>query len=172
QYLSPDPIGLLGGLNPYGYVHCPTGWVDPFGLAGGKGNKGEPVKPKTPEVVELDPKTIRFSQTSVNDTAEITQSMKAKGWDGDPIDVIRMKDGGLTTIDNTRVLAASRAGINVKARVHDGSTPIPQEFIRRFTTSKGVPSTWEEAINLRIGKQNAGYRKRYPNGSTVIGSSD
>ncbi len=41
QYLSPDPIGLLGGLNPYGYVHCPTGWVDPFGLAGGKGNKGE-----------------------------------------------------------------------------------------------------------------------------------
>ncbi len=34
QYLSPDPIGLLGGLNPYGYVHCPTGWVDPFGLSG------------------------------------------------------------------------------------------------------------------------------------------
>ncbi|PHM22095.1 RHS repeat-associated core domain-containing protein [Xenorhabdus ehlersii] len=172
QYISSDPIGLMGGFNPYSYVHNPSKWVDPYGLAGGKGNKGEPVKPKTPEVVELDPKTIRFSQTSVNDTAEITQSMKAKGWDGDPIDVIRMKDGGLTTIDNTRVLAASRAGINVKARVHDGSTPIPQEFIRRFTTAKGVPSTWEEAINLRIGKQNAGYRKRYPNGSTVIGSSD
>ncbi|NBM55458.1 type IV secretion protein Rhs [Proteus sp. G2669] len=34
QYISPDPIGLLGGFNPYGYVHCPTGWVDPFGLAG------------------------------------------------------------------------------------------------------------------------------------------
>ena len=34
QYLSPDPIGLLGGFNPYGYVHCPTGWVDPFGLCG------------------------------------------------------------------------------------------------------------------------------------------
>ncbi|MER1962863.1 RHS domain-containing protein, partial [Proteus vulgaris] len=33
QYISPDPIGLLGGFNPYGYVHCPTGWVDPFGLA-------------------------------------------------------------------------------------------------------------------------------------------
>ena len=24
----------MGGLNPYGYVHCPTGWVDPFGLCG------------------------------------------------------------------------------------------------------------------------------------------
>nr|WP_264484604.1 RHS repeat-associated core domain-containing protein [Proteus sp. NMG38-2] len=34
QYISPDPIELLGGFNPYGYVHCPTGWVDPFGLAG------------------------------------------------------------------------------------------------------------------------------------------
>nr|WP_231039854.1 RHS repeat-associated core domain-containing protein [Proteus alimentorum] len=34
QYISPDPIGLLGGFNPYGYVHCPTGWVDPFGVAG------------------------------------------------------------------------------------------------------------------------------------------
>ena len=28
--------------------------------------------------------------------------MKAKGWDGDPIDVVRMPDGNLTTIDNTR----------------------------------------------------------------------
>ncbi|EPK6163963.1 RHS repeat-associated core domain-containing protein [Providencia stuartii] len=34
QSISPDPIGLLGGLNPYGYVHCPTGFIDPFGLAG------------------------------------------------------------------------------------------------------------------------------------------
>ncbi|MBQ0215457.1 hypothetical protein KAH51_18635 [Proteus vulgaris] len=34
QYISPDPIGLLGGFNPYGYVHCPTGSVDPFRLAG------------------------------------------------------------------------------------------------------------------------------------------
>ncbi|MBD2788135.1 RHS domain-containing protein, partial [Xenorhabdus sp. DI] len=34
QYISPDPIGLLGGVNPYGYVHNPVGWVDPWGLAG------------------------------------------------------------------------------------------------------------------------------------------
>ncbi len=32
QYISPDPIGLMGGLNPYGYVHNPLSWVDPFGL--------------------------------------------------------------------------------------------------------------------------------------------
>ncbi|MDC9598287.1 scabin-related ADP-ribosyltransferase [Xenorhabdus anantnagensis] len=28
-------------MNPYSYVHNPTGWVDPYGLAGGVGNKGD-----------------------------------------------------------------------------------------------------------------------------------
>ncbi|MBD2816679.1 type IV secretion protein Rhs [Xenorhabdus sp. Flor] len=32
QYISADPIGLLGGVNPYGYVHNPTNRIDPFGL--------------------------------------------------------------------------------------------------------------------------------------------
>lgn len=32
QYVSPDPIGLKGGLNPYGYVKNPLKWIDPFGL--------------------------------------------------------------------------------------------------------------------------------------------
>ncbi|MFP1814032.1 RHS repeat-associated core domain-containing protein, partial [Lonsdalea quercina] len=33
QYISPDPIGLAGGLRPQGYVHNPLEWVDPLGLA-------------------------------------------------------------------------------------------------------------------------------------------
>ncbi len=33
QYLSPDPIGLLGGIRPQGYVHNPLELCDPFGLA-------------------------------------------------------------------------------------------------------------------------------------------
>ncbi|WP_276207157.1 RHS repeat-associated core domain-containing protein, partial [Lonsdalea iberica] len=32
QYISPDPIGLAGGLRPQGYVHNPLEWVDPLGL--------------------------------------------------------------------------------------------------------------------------------------------
>ncbi|WP_269769939.1 RHS repeat-associated core domain-containing protein, partial [Pectobacterium parmentieri] len=32
QYLSPDPIGLLGGIRPRGYVHNLLEWVDPLGL--------------------------------------------------------------------------------------------------------------------------------------------
>nr|WP_261804217.1 RHS repeat-associated core domain-containing protein [Serratia marcescens] len=34
QYLSPDPIGLAGGIRPQGYVHNPLEWIDPLGLAG------------------------------------------------------------------------------------------------------------------------------------------
>jgi RHS repeat-associated protein len=33
QYISQDPVGLQGGSRPYGYVHDPTSYVDPLGLA-------------------------------------------------------------------------------------------------------------------------------------------
>jgi RHS repeat-associated protein len=41
QYISSDPIGLAGGFSPYSYVHNPAKWVDPYGLAGSVGNKGD-----------------------------------------------------------------------------------------------------------------------------------
>jgi uncharacterized protein RhaS with RHS repeats len=31
----------LGGVNPYGYVHNPLGWVDPLGLTGCSAYKGK-----------------------------------------------------------------------------------------------------------------------------------
>jgi RHS repeat-associated protein len=33
-YISKDPISISGGMNVYGYVHDPNGWVDIFGLSG------------------------------------------------------------------------------------------------------------------------------------------
>ena len=33
RYISPDPIGLAGGLQLFAYVPSPLGWIDPLGLA-------------------------------------------------------------------------------------------------------------------------------------------
>jgi len=33
RYASNDPLGLTAGPNPQAYVHNPTGWIDPLGLA-------------------------------------------------------------------------------------------------------------------------------------------
>ena len=113
----------------------------------------------------LNPNKIRFSQSSVNGSQEIIENMAKNGWVGDPIDVVKMSDGGLTTIDNTRVVAARAAGIDVQAVVHNADYLLPEHLIERFTTKKGVPKTWGEAIELRIGKQNSGFRANNQYGS-------
>jgi len=48
SYLSPDPIGLAGGLRPNGYVHNPNTYTDPLGLA---------------DVPTLPPKSVYSDQT-------------------------------------------------------------------------------------------------------------
>lgn len=113
----------------------------------------------------INPNEIRFSQSSVNGADDIITSMKKDGWVGDSIDVVKMPDGSYTTIDNTRVAAAREAGINVQANVHNYNDPLPSNFVNRFTTPKGVPSTWGDATNLRILKQNSAFRGNYPSGS-------
>ena len=112
----------------------------------------------------INPNEIRYSQSSANGSSDIIQSMKANGWQGDPIDVVEMPDGIYTTIDNTRVVSAREAGINVEANVHGYNDPLPSEYIERFTTKKGVPKTWGEAIELRVSKQKASFRNGNPYG--------
>jgi hypothetical protein len=118
--------------------------------------------------VSLKPETVRLSQNSVNGAAPIIDSMRANGWAGPPIDVVRMPDGGLTAVDNTRVVASRHAGIELRAVVHPFDEPLKDpNLTNRFATPKGVPSTWGEAISLRIGKQAASYRNKYPMGSPL-----
>jgi RHS repeat-associated protein len=121
-------------------------------------------------VKTINPNEIRYSQSSVNGAQKIIDSLKANGWMGDPIDVVRMSDGNLTTIDNTRVLAAKNAGIDVKAVVHGANDPIPPDMAVRFTSKTGeIPKTWGEAVNNRINNQNSTYRTTNPNGAYIIG---
>lgn len=163
------------GLNLYAYCNSnPVMYSDPSGFAKEtcKSKVGGECDSES-GTATINPNDIRFSQSSVNGASEIIDSMKAKGWDGDPIDVVRMPDGNLTTIDNTRVLAARYAEIDVQANVHAFDEVLPQDLdlIERLTTPKGVPRTWGDAVLLRIGKQNSGYRNTYPLGSNIIGWS-
>ena len=45
--------------------------------------------------------SVRFSQRTVGGgSGSMARSMRSVGWVGDPIDVVRMADGGLTSVDN------------------------------------------------------------------------
>jgi RHS repeat-associated protein len=166
SYLTPDPLGLTPAPNPHTYVRNPQVLTDPLGLAPCTGN--DPVG--TDGVASLAPSGVRLSQSSVNGAAEIIDSMRANGWVGAPIDVVRMPDDAFTTIDNTRVVAAHQAGIDVQAMIHEFNDSLPADQIARFTTRKGgVPSTWGDGVLNRIGIQNSLFRTTYPLGSPFTG---
>jgi RHS repeat-associated protein len=111
--------------------------------------------------------SIRFSQSSVNGLEEIAKSMQENGWKGDPIDIVKMEDNIYTTVDNTKLLAAQKVGIDVKATAHDFSEPIPEEMAKRFAAKDGtLPKTWGEAVKNRVGNQNKSFRTN-TNGSFV-----
>ncbi|MDU8925696.1 RHS repeat-associated core domain-containing protein, partial [Pasteurellaceae bacterium LIM206] len=67
QYISSDPIGLLGGFNPYGYVFNPTVFVGPLGLA-----PAVPPYNTTPledDVIRYKPRDVLTPQAGGRDTA-------------------------------------------------------------------------------------------------------
>lgn len=125
---------------------------------------------------------IGFSQTRskqqrtfIND---LVDGVERNGFISEPrkseyMDVVRMPDGKLTSLDRTRPLAARRAGIRDEARVFNFDDPLPDDldYVARFLGSKGeVPKTFGEAALNRIGKQESRLVKAHPFGSPIIGS--
>ncbi|WP_254600215.1 RHS repeat domain-containing protein [Burkholderia contaminans] len=53
RFISPDPIGLVGGINLYQYAPNPISWIDPWGLSCG------PTKAARPQKVVNDLKDFR-----------------------------------------------------------------------------------------------------------------
>jgi hypothetical protein len=131
-------------------------------------------------LVELDPGLIRTTQTTVKRQGEtlpaLVESMKRDGFVVEPkrlIDVVRMPDGKLTSLDTTRILAAERAGIKIEARVFDYTDRLPNDldYISRFIGRRGeVPVTFGDAVTNRVGRQNGSYPKLYPYGAPYVGT--
>ncbi len=111
--------------------------------------------------------SIRFSQRTANGIDEIAESMQKNGWQGDPIDIVKMEDNMYTTVDNTRLTAAQKAGIDVKANVHNYDDAISPEQAARFRNKKtgDLPSTWGEAVENRILNQGKKFSEKYQKGT-------
>jgi len=129
-------------------------------------------------LVELDPKLIKTTQTTTKQQGAtlkaLTNSMKENGFVVEPdklIDVVRMQDGSLTSLDNTRIAAADLAGVKVKARVSnfDDLLPDDADFVSRFVGRNGeIPKTFGEAVENRVSNQKKVFRETYPLGSPFI----
>jgi hypothetical protein len=123
--------------------------------------------------VLLDASSIKFSQSSVNGVGDIASSMAKNGWLGGPITVVRMSDGSLITVDNTRVVAAALTNTPVKAVIVDAGATISESQAFRFLGRNGtVPNTWGDAVLNRLQNQSSIFRNTYPNGSPITGISN
>ena len=98
---------------------------------------------------------------------DLVSSMKKDGWKGDPVDVIKMSDGKMTSMDNTRIIAAREAGVKVEANIRGYDEKLTSSEVERFSDRKHsfVPQTWGEAITGRINKQSGGFSTNNPYGS-------
>ena len=121
------------------------------------------------EPINVDPSEIGFSQATISYKKyrrdensqkvsytydDIVASMIADGWNGAPLNVVQMPDGNLTTIDNTRLLAAKEAGIKAKIVIHKFNDAISDNLANEYARpNMAAPKTWHEAIQSRIDDQ-------------------
>jgi len=137
---------------------------------------GTHVKPVS---VSLDAEATRFTQNTVSfhKTDRLTgekytlddmiESMRSDGWKGEPVDAVRMPDGGISSVDNTRVLAAREANIPLEANVHEPTDLLTDHELERFDPTKGdAVETWGDvALNRIQGQRPRVWRESNPFGS-------
>lgn len=103
--------------------------------------------------VALQTAGIRFSQNTVSGPTYVqgrqiplpclATQMRILGYRSEPIDVVTMPDGKLTSLDNRRLWAAQQAGLEtIPARVHHWNEPAPKSWGRkRFKASREIRQT-------------------------------
>jgi len=150
-------------------------------------SSGAPVSGITRNVDDLD--AVWLSSQEVRQSQQSVSYLKNRGAGysmddisrtfasnpGDPrlmIDVVRMPDGGLTSLDNTRIAVLNaQGGGQILGRVRAFDDPLIQAEIDRFTirgSQPRVPETWGDAVTFRIEKQGDQFRNLYPYGTTQI----
>jgi len=137
RYISQDPIGLEGGLNPFAFLADPFLESDVFGLA-----------------TWVDPSTLNYSQAYVTSEATAYESLMRRdvsqgGWnwnlrpDTHPEpSALRVANinGQLVSLDNRRLFAAQNVGLK--------SVPIIIVDINGIRP--GTSITWGESLRRRL----------------------
>lgn len=98
-----------------------------------------PASDATPPVTQVPVHQIRFSQNTISGQTylprpglpaeritlkDLVQRFKDHGYVSEPIQVVRMPDGALTSLDNRRLWAAQEAGLDeIEARVYPADAP-------------------------------------------------
>lgn len=138
---------------------------------------GKPVLEAIATNRTLNPTEVSFSQATVSSRTsdgltinELADSMRQNGWRGEPLNVI-YRDGAPTSMDNRRLLAARYAGIDVPVTIRNADDLLTPAQAENFSVGDITPSTWGEAMDLRIGRQGemsgapSDWAERFPNGS-------
>ena len=123
----------------------------------------------TSNAYSIDPYQIRYSQNKINSPQYYIDLFSKEGWTCDPIDIVVMRDGKLTSLDNRRLFAAKYTNTDVQANVHAFDSALSAAETSRFTVGKNVPKTWGEAALFRIQNQSGKYSTYNPNGAYIIG---
>jgi hypothetical protein len=100
------------------------------------------------ELKQMNPSEIKFSQKDVKaettdgmPVSELSDSMNASGWNGDPLHLIELPDGTFVSLDNRRLVAAQNAGLKeVPVGIQKTTDPLPADWIssRRFELTENI----------------------------------
>ena len=112
--------------------------------------------------------SIRFTQNTVNDFGLAVDRVATGLYD--PIDIVKMGDGIYSTVDNTRLLAAQKLGVNIKSNAHLFGDALPESMLQRFKNNATgeYAKTWGEAIEYRTGNQTGGFAEKHGSNGTFV----
>jgi hypothetical protein len=82
-----------------------------------------------------------------------------------------MQDGIHTTVDNTRLLASQKEGIDISVSLHNYSDTLPETMLNRFKNPNKpgeYAQTWGQAVEFRTNSQNAAFRENYGGTGTFV----